>query len=56
MPEGAEDTEATRFARAFLALFDRLDGIADEMTFEDIDLVNEHWEIAQEAKAYLNNG
>lgn len=40
-------------ARAFIDMYEGVDGVADEMSRRDLDLVNEHYPMYLEAKALL---
>lgn len=48
---------AKKFAQAVVDMFEEagLNGIADEMTWSQIDTANKYWEVFLEANAYLGH-
>lgn len=52
MVPNAENDAAT-FARAFVDLYDAIDGVADEMSARDYRLTQEGWPLYLRAKEYL---
>ena len=50
------DSDALTYAQAFVALYDAIDGVSDEMSGRDFRLTQEYWSLYLEAKDFLGGG
>lgn len=47
------EKDLTEIVRAFIAIYEAIDGVSDEQSRRDWELTQEHWVTYTEAKKYL---